>query len=192
MSRPPVAPSGHELEIPDRIARRHRVLAATREAFRAATPHDDGRVRVGPRKGLVTLLVSPAGLQRALRALHAVFREAERRGWRVEGSDATDGRRAGAGVALLGRVYVVEVKEATTKVAVTDADLRRWERDHRYLGPAGRTRAPTTKAVADGNLTLTFPPGYWARGGRSTWADSASATMESKLHSIFEELLRRV
>jgi hypothetical protein len=86
------------ISVPTELRRPHRLVLATRDAYRAVKPDDDGRMRPRPREGVVRLIVSPEQLPRALRVLQGIFVEAERRGWEVQ---AAKKNYDPAGVAIL-------------------------------------------------------------------------------------------
>lgn len=139
------------ITIPKRLRHPHQLVLHTREAYRDVKPDDDGRMRPRPREGVVRLIVSRGQLERALRALQAVFVEAERRGWEVRA--AKKGYEpAGVAIVIRGHAYAISMSELHEREPMSPDDLARWRRANEWKlrwypdtqPPEGRARAFTT------------------------------------------------
>src|SRR5437879_6373965 len=75
----------NSVTVPERLVRPHPFVAATRDAAGGLKVGEDGRLRIGGREGIVYVVVSREQLQRALRILEALLKEAERRGYELRG-----------------------------------------------------------------------------------------------------------
>jgi hypothetical protein len=100
-----------EIPVPNALRRPHHFVAATRDAAKGLKPRDDGRLEVGPRPGVVHLLVSREHLHRALLILQAIFKEAERHGYEVKATRRDQGETPGVGIVVRGHAYPLYIAE---------------------------------------------------------------------------------
>jgi hypothetical protein len=132
--------------------------------------------------------VSRAQLPRAVRIVHALATEAERRGFSVDNVDKstkgyrgdrwTGGNDGHLRVRIRGHSYTLRVMEEKVSARGT------FEHAPSYLRPQGRSRYDSDAA---GRLQITSES--YGRGGRAaTWADRRSWTLEDKLPELLQEL----
>jgi hypothetical protein len=69
------------IAVPRDLRGAHPLVTATRNAAVGAHAGADGRIRIGPRRGIAHMEVSRPLVRRALLVLHGVTREARKRGW---------------------------------------------------------------------------------------------------------------
>jgi hypothetical protein len=179
--------------VPSDLRGAHRFVTATRDAAVGRRAAEDGRISVGPRAGVVHMVLSRELLRRALLIAQAVVGEAERRGWGVT-SDRGAGVHGPHGVAVVvgGHAYPIEIHEVTETVPFTDEEVRAWRAEDRWdlyhrqdkLPPPQRKRKRAT-----GRLKLVAPTGYG--GGRAVWSEGPRGPLENKLASLFETLEAR-
>jgi hypothetical protein len=73
------------------------------------------------------------------------------RGYEIEPVAKAYNHPAGVGLKVRSQTYALEINELTDRVQLTDADLKRWQKDHRYhLGDP--PTPPKTKPRANGRL----------------------------------------
>ena len=89
------------VKIPITLRRPHPFVTATSRAVGRAQRRDDGRLEIGGRPGVVRLVVSRPQVRPALLLLQGIFREAERRGWKVVSLEH-ERYKAAAGVGIQG------------------------------------------------------------------------------------------
>lgn len=121
--------------------------------------------------------------------LQGTFDEAERRGYEICSTEKRYGTSAGAGIAIRGHAYPIEMSEMTDRVPLTEVERERWRRENRWRLRMNDGRGePEYKHLANGRLKLTAP--HWG-GGRSNWTEGPRGALETKLASLLEELERR-
>jgi hypothetical protein len=138
------------------------------------------------------LIVSREQLRRALLVLHAIVREAERRGHEVAAVNKSGyGDRPGIGVVIRGHAYQIEITEATDRVPLTQAEIAEWERrDNRHrFDWESKPKRPATKGVPNGRLRASLPTRW--HGARCNWTEGPRGGLDVKLSQLFEELDRR-
>lgn len=168
------------IRVPTRLPRQlHPIVAATRDIAR---PGPDGWVDTMRRPGVIHLRLTRQNLNRALRIGQAIFREATRRGHRVEATGSSRGCSAGACLAIGGQRFELTLAEQTTRVphiptAEEEARAQRYEWAH----------VPKWNYVATGRLAL--------RHGHSTdgklAADGARWQLEDRLGQVLDRLEHR-
>lgn len=158
--------------VPERVGRYHPALASL-------------RVGGGPE-------VSAGRRARALRILHALAIEAERRGYEVSAARPTerDGRRVSGGAWHL----VVSVNSSAVPLRITEENDRvAHQPTARELADQARSswvRIPTHDSVASGRLRITLGADHGS-GRRSYWADRISWRLEDKLPDLLREIAVR-
>lgn len=179
------------LVVPARLTRPHRLVRATRDAAVGLKAGEDGRIRIGPRRGLVHVVVSRALLRRALLISQAVFSEAERRGREVRPFDGSGyDQRPGAAIVVRGHAYAVEVHEETETIPFTRAEVEEWRRREHWVTQGRDTPSAQMKRKrATGSLRFSLPNGF--HGGRANWTDGPRGRLEDKLPSVFSTLEAR-
>jgi hypothetical protein len=166
--------------VPERVARYHR---AVKQYKAQADRHE----------------VSRASLPRALRLIHALAAEAERRGYKIELAPAESerhGRRAQSG-GKQGHIAIT-VDEYVAAIRISEEGLpsrAHWERQNRswsYRGPgeSSWTLPPLTEyeANATGRLQLEIVSGFGGYGRPAKWADRKSWTLDEKLPELLREV----
>src|SRR4051812_18321711 len=115
------------IPIPTRLTRPRAAGRGAQDAAGGLRASEDRRVVIGPRRGVLHVVVSRPLLRRALLIAEAVFAEAERRGWSVAPFDGR-GHGSGPGVAVVirGHAYPVEMHEETETIPFSDAELAAW------------------------------------------------------------------
>jgi hypothetical protein len=176
-----------EIAVPEALRRPHHIVTLTREAFRGIKPDETGRLPIPARAGVAYLHVSRDQLRRALLILHAIFAEAERRGWEIKPDEGGYGDKAGVGIRLRGHTYTVSITEMTDRIPLTEVELERWNRENKWR--LSWTTAPTHRHVANGRLKLSLPSRY--DGARCNWTEGPRGNLDTKLSSFFAELERR-
>jgi hypothetical protein len=177
--------------VPVRLTRPHKVVRAAREAAVGVRVGEDGRIRIGPRRGVLHVVVSRPLLRRALLIAQAVFSEAERRGWGVQPFDGSGyDQRPGAAVVVRGHSYAVEVHEETETVPFTKGEIAEWQSRPSWV-TYGRGEPPPQmkRKRATGRLRLSLPNGF--HGGRANWTEGPRGPLEAKLASVFSTLETR-
>lgn len=158
--------------VPERVGRYHPVLAALQSAG-------------GPE-------VSAGQRARALRILHALATEAERRGYAV--STPRPAERTGHRVTGSAWHLVVNVDGSAVPLRVTEeTDRVAHEPTARELADQARSswiRIPTHDSVASGRLRITAGADHGS-GRRSFWADRTSWRLEDKLPELLREIAVR-
>jgi hypothetical protein len=167
-----------EIALPDKVARYH--PAARR--FRDDTDHHE---------------VSRAQLKRAMRIVHALAGEAERRGWSVP-SPSGSGRTGRLGIATGEREFWISISEKGVKERGRwDEEVERWRDADRYWSThEGGREYPSGPydAGATGELNLHLGTGRHDifQGHQSNWGDRASWRLESRLPYVIREIEERV
>jgi hypothetical protein len=159
--------------VPGDLRGAHRLVTATREAAVGRRADEDGRITIGPRAGVVHMVLSRDLLRRALLIAQAVIREAERRGWEVSSDQGRGGHGAvGVSVVVGGHAYPIEIHDVTETIPFTDEDIKAWREEDRWgfdhredkLPPPQRKRKRATR-----RLKLVAPNGYG--GGPAVWSE---------------------
>jgi hypothetical protein len=172
-----------EVTIPGKVGRYH---AAARR-FRDNKAHHE---------------VSRAQLQRALRIVHAMATEAERRGWTVSSSREGDEDQESA----RGETLTIVAGGHCFGLSLSEEGVRErgpWEKQvEHYRDIASRWGSYRGRddpsgpydADATGELNLHLDvERYWIfRGHQSNWGDRASWKLESRLPHVFREIEERI
>jgi hypothetical protein len=167
-AEPPRTPRYPPICVPERLVKPHPVVAALRAA-------------PGP------LQVSRLHQQRALRLLEALFREAERRGYKVSLADKR--RDCVTVVAVDGHSYPVKTKELTDRSphVPTATELAEKARSE-------WTRIPEYDYTPNGRLQIALEQ-YWhseeGRRHRTTWSDGQGSRLDDKLPEVLAEIEAR-
>jgi hypothetical protein len=172
-----------EIEVPEKVTRYN---AAARR-FRDDKPRHE---------------VSRAQLQRAMRIVHALAIEAERRGWVVPVSDEGDENRGslgGGGLKIVagGHSFGLHLSEKGVKERGPWEEQVQHYRDIALRWGSYRGRDDPSgpyDADATGELNLHLHvERYWIfRGHQSNWGDRTSWRLESRLAHIFREIEERI
>jgi hypothetical protein len=181
------------VKIPTTLRRPHPCVTATNRAVSRAGRRDDGRLEIGGRPGVARMVVSRPQVRPALLLLQAIFREAERRGWRVVSLEHERYRSvAGVAIEIRGHPYPIEATELVDRVPLTKEDLENWRRAQarqpRYSWRP-EPEPPAYRKVPNGYLRLVLAERY--RRGRSHWFAGPRGGLEHKLPLFFAELERR-
>lgn len=170
------------VDVPESLARPHRLVRATRKALGRSQDAVDTRGRAE----VIPLFVSRPLADRALRIMHALLTEAESRGYSVEAH--TDLQRGDAvhtlAIVIRGRSFPLVLTERTAKVPYepTPQELRRKER-------SPWTPLPKYGDEFNGRLALGAPAK--SRHQRSySYSDGARWTLESQLGHLLHDLER--
>ncbi len=147
--------------------------------------------------------ISRAALPRALRVLHALVSEAERRGHdaQLATSSRTDGYGRSSWTAARDGHVVISVEGCSAALRMQEEGLQTrayWEAQNRTYdynrpGPA-RVRLPPIseyEAGATGSLSLELVTGFGERGRAAKWGDRKSWTLEDKLPAVLLEIETR-
>lgn len=165
------------IRVPTRLPQQlHPIVAATRDIAR---PGPDGWVDTMRRPGVVHVRLTKQSLDRALRIAHAIFREATRRGHRVETTGSSRGCAAGAYLAIGGQRFELSFAEQTTRVphvitAEEETRAQRYEWAH----------VPKWDYVATGRLVLR--QGHSSDGKLAS--DGARWQLEDRLGHVLDHL----
>ncbi|MEW1695694.1 hypothetical protein [Streptomyces sp. NPDC091278] len=172
------------IEIPDTVSRPHQLVRATRKAIGRSKRDVDTRETAG----VIPLHVSREHLDRALRIMHALLTEVERRGYQVDArTDLQHGQAVYEMVVTIGGYdFPLTLTERTTKVPhePTSREVRQ-ERQSPW------TRIPKYDYEFDGRLELGTPAGSRYRHVY-TYSDSARWTLESRLGHLLRDLEEHV
>jgi hypothetical protein len=174
----PGRPELVEIEIPEKVARYH---AAARR-FRDDKAHHQ---------------VSRAHLARAVRIVHVLATEAERRGWSVP--PPTESEESGRlMIATGGHDFWIDLSEKGVKErARWEQEVERYSQAFRYWSTHGGGRdypnGPYDKgATGELNLHLGSRRDHIFEGHQSNWGDRASWRLESRLPYAFREIEERI
>ena len=175
------------------------------ELVKIAIPENIGRYHSAARRfrdGKACHEVSRAQLQRAVRIVHGIAIEAERRGWSVASSGGADGdedseagtrlKIAAGGHDFWLRAYEKGVKERGPWEEQVQhyRDLAlRWGSYGGRDYPSGPYDAGATGEL---NLQLTVRRDWIFRGHQSNWGDRASWKLEDRLAHVFREIEERI
>jgi hypothetical protein len=165
-----------EIVVPEKVARYHPAVRAFR-------------------KDKASHRVSREALTRASLILDAVFREAERRDWKVEGAGASDEADGFLRIEVEDQVFWLGMAEGGVgSRGDWEAEIehhRRMRREFPHYSGDGPAKA--YDAEADGKLTLSLGcEKSWRYGGRqSNWSDRSSWTLEERLPHLFVEIAER-
>ncbi|MEU9003954.1 hypothetical protein [Streptomyces sp. NPDC048551] len=174
----------HAIAIPDTIDRPHQLVRATRKAIGRSKSAVDTRETAG----VIPLHVSRAQVDRALRILHALLTEVERRGYQVDArTDLQHGQALHEMVVVIrGHDFPLTLTERTTKVPhePTPQEIRREQQ-------SPWTRIPKYDHAFNGRLELGAPAGSRHRHVY-TYSDSARWTLESRLGHLLRDLEEHV
>jgi hypothetical protein len=179
------------ISIPTELRRPHRLVAATRDAAVRLKPREDGRLEVGPRKGVAHLVVTRGELRRALLVLHAIAAEAIGSGYEIAAVDKDGyGHRAGVAVVIRDHAYTVEISEDLDRVPLSATELAAWHAHNDSLRFAWERKAklPQTRGVPNGRLRVSLPSRW--HGARSSWVEGRKE-LAAQLPLVFAELERR-
>lgn len=150
------------VRVPARLVRPHSLV----EAAKASGLEDQyGRVATNRNQVAVQVATSKELRGRALRLAHALFTEAERRGYKV-----LSGRQGGADIVIGPTRASVVITERMTRSA--SPEKNRWGYEHCTHSPTGELR-----------LEL-------GRGARRKWNDGKRAKVEDHLHEVLAEVER--
>jgi hypothetical protein len=178
--------------IPHDLRGAHRYIRATRSAASGLKAEPDGRLRLGPRSGVVHMQIGRQRLHRGLALAHGMISGALRRGWQIEAYGGSRyGYRAGVAMAVREHRYPIEIHEETRALAFTESDIEKWRNESSWLRDDRTDKSPPPqrkRKEPTGKLRLILPHGYG--GGRATWTDGS--TLSDRLDSVFETLERRV
>ncbi|WP_406480569.1 hypothetical protein [Streptomyces platensis] len=168
------------VDVPESLARPHRLVRATRKAL----GRSQGAVDTRGRAEVIPLYVSRPLADRALRIMHALLTEAENRGYTVETQTDLQHREAVHTLAIVirGRSFPLALTERTAKVPYepTPQELRRKER-------SPWTPLPKYDEEFNGRLALGAPAK--SRYQRSySYSDGARWTLESRLGHLLQDL----
>jgi hypothetical protein len=151
--------------------------------------------------------VSRGQMQRAARIVHAIVKEAERRGWSVAYSGAPEGGSwSDSSVRGSGSRLTIGVEEHEFRIRLHEKGVHTrgpWEeniRRERELdlrwGSMRRENAPSGPFDAEGTgeLELELEDEQWfmLRGRQRNWGDRASWQLEERLPHLFREIDERV
>ncbi len=177
------------VSVPEKVSRLH---AAARQLRDLKSRHE----------------VSLVELPRATRIVHAIAKEAERRGWSAEAPTETPngyGQASWTGakdghlsIVVAGNHFGLRLQEGGVKTRgpweKEVAQAKRYWSDYSWNGRTRIKPEGPHDAAANGRLKLTIIDGpHWLRNGRrSTFADGASSSLDSKLGELFRELELRV
>ncbi|WP_338483855.1 hypothetical protein VM636_06760 [Streptomyces sp. SCSIO 75703] len=152
------------VDLPETLDRPHRLVRATRKALGRSQRVTDTRGK----PAVIPLYLSRPLADRALRIMHALFTEAEGRGYTVEAQNDLQRGEAVHTVAIViqCRAFPLALTERTTKVPhePTPQERRQQERNP-------WTRLPKYDEEFNGHLALGAPPG----AGTSTRTRTATA-----------------
>lgn len=160
--------------VPAQLRRPHPAVAAL-------LPRDSGYPIIGPARG------------RSLRLMHALAREAERRGHTVRGNRPVDVRDQPVSTSRRKGIVTISVGDHTVGVAVTQqhdktphvptaSELRDAER-------YSWVRIPQWDKVPTERLTLSLDAPHKVKQDR--WHDSSRASLDDVLHEVLAEIERR-
>lgn len=149
------------VRVPDRVHRHHQAVVELREGGR--------------------LSISKSAVPRALRILHAVATEAERRGYGVE---ALQGKQQGLDLGVKGFTYPVSIGEEKDRVP---HDATAYER--KEMQRSSWFRVPEWDYVASGRLVLALPS--TGRTNRYRFSDTKRRRVDQKLADLFAEIEAR-
>lgn len=143
--------------------------------------------------------VSRAQLSRAVRIIHALASECERRGYEIRKfSSELPARRGYANrsmkgsadfeIVLRGHRYPLHASEEKVPLRGVWEDEQQWRKEQRYYRQAGDdTFAGRFDKNGTGRLTLALD-GYSRNSRQSSWGDRRSWTLEEKLPDILREI----
>ncbi len=165
------------IEVPERVKRYH---PAARRFRDAKGQHE----------------ISKAQLPRALRILHAIASEAERREWSIEATDPSEeGRGAALGIDLEGQLFTLAFMEkGVGNRAEWEAEVARYRHNVReWPRFSGESPPRSYDLDATGELTigLTSERSWRFRARQSHWSDRSSWTLEERLPHLFVEIQER-
>jgi hypothetical protein len=178
-------------EVPDDLRGAHQLVRATRAAAPGLKPEPDGRLKLGPRSGIIYMLVSRQQLPRGLLLAHGVVKGALRRGWKVERhSKRPYGGRAGVAIVIGEHAYPLEIHEETRTLPFTQQEIDAWRAESWWdHDRAGRTPPPQRKRKQPtGRLGLILPRPYG--DGRQRWTDG-TGSLNGTLTKVFAALTQR-
>lgn len=172
-----------EIEIPEKVGRYH----STARRFR------DDKARHE---------VSRAQLQRAVRIVHAIATEAERRGWSVASSvGINEGEKSPVGgapkISAGGHDFWLRLHEEGVKErGPWEEEVERYRgfsmRWSSYGGRDNRSGPYDAAATGELNLQLIGRRDWIFPGHQSNWGDRTSWRLESRLAHVFREIEERI
>lgn len=179
--------------IPADLRGAHGFVRATRSAASGLRAGADGRLRLGPRPGVIHMRISRQRLQRGLVLAHGLVSGALKRGWDVEayaGSRSYEDR-AGVAIAVHEHRYPIEIHEGTQALPFSQAEIEKWrdESSWRRRSRADRLPPPQLKRrESTGKIRLVLSNGYGGR--RASWTDGSR--LKDRLDSVFDALEQRL
>lgn len=168
--------------VPVRVNRYHPIVAATKAHI--GSPQRAGGAWIDTRnvQGVAPLRLTSQTLSRALRVLHALFTEAERRGHQVVAGTARDNLITG--IAIGPHSYKVTINELVDRTPhePTAAERARMARDSWF-------RPPSHNEQPSGRLRLSLPDILICR--QAHWRDGRRGTIEARLAEVLQEIEER-
>jgi hypothetical protein len=166
--------------VPETLTNPHPLITQTAEALRSRQPNGIGIIEP-PRKHSVSIEVSPANLERALRVMDALLKALE---------------EMGGCVSLKGNSTFVSINGANVDIGIKEelARKRRDPKDHNLDGyyEFGYSRY-AEESIPSGILYLTIDhPGFGYSDGncRQHWMDSDSKRLEDRLGNFIIGILK--
>lgn len=181
------------IAVPVDLRGANRFVSSTRGAASGQRAGADGRIAIGPKRGVVYTVVSRDLLRRALLILQAVLGEAQLRGWEIEPCDGNGyGEHPGVAIVIGEHRYPVEIHEVTQTIPFSEEEIAAWRKEAwRREDRSDKTPPSQRKRKrATGRLALRLPHGY--QGGRARWTEGVRGPLEAKLGSVFAALEERV
>lgn len=165
----------HELDDP------HKLVSVTRNLATSAKVGEDGRVLLDFKRAL-SMHVSPALVDRALRLLDALIKASESEGakWRVDTSGSTV-------VEWSGEPMKIVLKEKMSKREFPPPEPEKPRRGQRYEPNWAALNWRRFEWVSTGVLTL-YVDEYVEGYAQRTWNDTATAKLEEKLGDVIAGL----
>jgi len=134
------------IPVPRRLSRPHPIVRATSDGTVGRRADADGRLTIGPRKGVIYTRVSRLLLGRALRIAQGLISEANRRGWDVAPVEKSAyGYRAGAAIVIGSHSYRIEIAEQTQTLPFTAEDIAQWRSEYSWRDRSADTPPPQRK-----------------------------------------------
>jgi hypothetical protein len=163
------------IQVPDRLASPHQLVAVTKEYLAKQEPDTDG-ILDGTSEATLSVRVGRRSVGRALRIFDALLKHWERLGGEVRnGVDHFDRTRV-TWFAVAHVEVAVSMNEKTERIDTGDGN--RYSRWNARWRPNGRLVLSVNRSSGDGI--------------RSTWADGKRQRLENVLDSFVEGLLRHV
>jgi hypothetical protein len=139
--------------------------------------------------------VSRAALPRAVRIVHALATETEKRGFQVVIAPASTRQERKGWSATNGGHLLISVRSHRYRLRVAEEKVKTrgpWEAEAKRLAEIPyapmRQRLGRYDADATGRLVITLDSGHGRQGRPASWADRKSWTLEDKLPQLLQEL----